>query len=322
MSSLGRAAVLPTASPSTPAESQRRLGDPPYAILGIRSCDLHAVAIHDRVLRGPGLSRRPLRGASRRTPSSSRSSCSDPSGTCFCVSMGTGPRADSGYDLALTELLDGQHTFLARRRQRRGARRCSTGSGRGRPPRPTSGPPTRWSSSSVQRMGRSMDTTDIRTLLYENAEHPALGRRRRRGACRAATARWSAPPASAPRSEDHTVLSGDADRALAGLGLLLHLRLLLPARRQRPQQHAVALPAVDDAQAGVLDRPVRHLRLRRLRPVPRPGARSASTSPRRWPRSAPTRSRPQGRREGLTMRSHAGPARGAPVLRRARRRRR
>src|SRR5512144_3279608 len=27
------------------------LGDPPYAIIGIRSCDLHAVAIHDRVLR-------------------------------------------------------------------------------------------------------------------------------------------------------------------------------------------------------------------------------------------------------------------------------
>ena len=30
--------------------------------------------------------------------------CSEPGGTCFCVSMKTGPKADSGYDLALTEL--------------------------------------------------------------------------------------------------------------------------------------------------------------------------------------------------------------------------
>ena len=29
----------------------RDLGDPPYAILGIRSCDVHALAVHDRVLR-------------------------------------------------------------------------------------------------------------------------------------------------------------------------------------------------------------------------------------------------------------------------------
>ena len=33
-------------------------------------------------------------------------------GTCFCVSMGTGPRASRGFDLALTELVSGeQHDF-------------------------------------------------------------------------------------------------------------------------------------------------------------------------------------------------------------------
>ena len=31
--------------------AERDLGDPPYAILGIRSCDMHALAVHDRVLR-------------------------------------------------------------------------------------------------------------------------------------------------------------------------------------------------------------------------------------------------------------------------------
>lgn len=30
--------------------------------------------------------------------------CGDPAGTCFCTSMGGGPRAESEFDLALTEL--------------------------------------------------------------------------------------------------------------------------------------------------------------------------------------------------------------------------
>ena len=32
--------------------------------------------------------------------------CTEPGGTCFCVSMGTGPAAGPGYDLVLTELVD------------------------------------------------------------------------------------------------------------------------------------------------------------------------------------------------------------------------
>ena len=31
--------------------------------------------------------------------------CHEPGGTCFCVSMDTGPTARSGYDVLLTELL-------------------------------------------------------------------------------------------------------------------------------------------------------------------------------------------------------------------------
>ncbi len=33
--------------------------------------------------------------------------CTEPGGLCFCASMGTGPAAGPGYDLALTERLDG-----------------------------------------------------------------------------------------------------------------------------------------------------------------------------------------------------------------------
>ena len=33
--------------------------------------------------------------------------CTEPGGLCFCASMGTGPAVGPGYDLSLTERLDG-----------------------------------------------------------------------------------------------------------------------------------------------------------------------------------------------------------------------
>ena len=47
--------------------------------------------------------------------------CFEPGGTCFCVSMGTGPKAEAGYDLALTEILDGEHRLLVEVGTERGA---------------------------------------------------------------------------------------------------------------------------------------------------------------------------------------------------------
>ena len=40
-------------------------------------------------------------------------SCAHPAATCFCTSMGTGPAIETGHDLAVTELLDGdRHDLL------------------------------------------------------------------------------------------------------------------------------------------------------------------------------------------------------------------
>ena len=51
--------------------------------------------------------------------------CGQAGGTCFCVSMETGPRATFGYDIALTEVLeDGGHCFLVEAGSEP-ARRCS-----------------------------------------------------------------------------------------------------------------------------------------------------------------------------------------------------
>ena len=85
----------------------------PYAFIGVRSCDLHAMGLLDKVFRNgeyadPGY-------VERRTNAFIVAvQCTEPAGTCFCSSMNTGPRATGGFDIALTELVDGgDHLFLA-----------------------------------------------------------------------------------------------------------------------------------------------------------------------------------------------------------------
>jgi len=181
-------------------------GDPPYAILGIRSCDVHALAIHDRVLRERAFPDEHY-AARRENAFLITVVCSDPSGTCFCVSMGTGPRADTGYDLALTELLDGEHRFYARAGSDRGG--AVLAELRLRPANETDGGAADLVvQRSTERMGRVMDTTDIRTLLYDNVDHPrwddVASRCLSCGNCT-----MVCPTCFCTSVEDHTSLSGD-----------------------------------------------------------------------------------------------------------------
>jgi ferredoxin len=74
-----------------------------YAFLGVRPCDLRAIAVQDRVL-GIGATY----AARRRELFIVAVNCTEPAATCFCVSAGGGPNAESGYDLALTEMADGE----------------------------------------------------------------------------------------------------------------------------------------------------------------------------------------------------------------------
>jgi sulfhydrogenase subunit beta (sulfur reductase) len=75
------------------------------AIFAARSCDLAAIAIQDRVLiHGDHPDSRYT--ARRKDVFVVAVNCSRAGGNCFCVSMKTGPRAQSGFDLALTEIMD------------------------------------------------------------------------------------------------------------------------------------------------------------------------------------------------------------------------
>ena len=91
----------------------------PFAFFGARSCDLAAIGIQDRVLTGGRYVDHDY-AARREGIFVVVVDCAEPGRLCFCDSMGTGPSADSGFDLALTELMDGEHRFLVRIGSERG----------------------------------------------------------------------------------------------------------------------------------------------------------------------------------------------------------
>ncbi|HSK27564.1 MAG TPA: 4Fe-4S dicluster domain-containing protein [Jiangellales bacterium] len=144
---------------------------PPYALLGVRSCDLHAIGVLDTVLAG----RRAVDthyAHQRRDSFVVAVTCGDPGGTCFCTSMGTGPRPESGYDLALTELLDEDgHRFLVETGSALGAEVLAD-----LPAAPARASDVaaadQVAANAAGRMGRSLETDGLREVLYAAAESP------------------------------------------------------------------------------------------------------------------------------------------------------
>lgn len=146
--------------------TQERGERPAYAFLGVRPCDLRAVAIQDRVLTGgrfmDGGHQERRRGAFLIAVE-----CTEPGATCFCVSMGSGPAAEAGFDLALTEVVDGAgHRFLVRVGSEDGSRLLD------RVPHEEEGGDGATEAgargavdAARERMGRAMPPVDLRRLL-------------------------------------------------------------------------------------------------------------------------------------------------------------
>jgi sulfhydrogenase subunit beta (sulfur reductase) len=78
----------------------------PQAIIGVRACDLAALALQDAHFLRAG--RRDPHYAQRREQLFLVAvQCAEPAATCFCASTGDGPTPTAGYDIALAELADG-----------------------------------------------------------------------------------------------------------------------------------------------------------------------------------------------------------------------
>jgi ferredoxin len=142
-----------------------------YAFFGARSCELHAKDILERV----------LLGGSHPDPADRRRAadafvvavqCGHAGGTCFCVSMNTGPVAERGFDLALTEVLEeSRHYFVVDIGSERGAEVMADVPSRPALDLERDGASAVHARTAAQ-MGRELDTTDIKGLLYRNYEHP------------------------------------------------------------------------------------------------------------------------------------------------------
>ncbi|MBI4810257.1 MAG: sulfite reductase subunit A, partial [Ignavibacteriales bacterium] len=83
-----------------------------FAFLGVRGCDLKAIAVLDKVFIDSPYTDKGYQ-ARRSNTFIIAVNCSQAGGTCFCTSMGTGPKVTNGFDLVLTEVLEkDRHYFV------------------------------------------------------------------------------------------------------------------------------------------------------------------------------------------------------------------
>lgn len=144
---------------------------PKFAFLGARSCELHAITIQDKVFLNDSFMD-PVYKTRRENAFFIAVQCGQSGGNCFCVSMNTGPKAESGFDLALTEILDGNsHCFFVEVGSNRGNELMGKVSHR-----PAQNLEVKQAENKVQeaasQMTKTLNTSNIKELLYTNLDHP------------------------------------------------------------------------------------------------------------------------------------------------------
>ena len=183
---------------------------PKRAFLGMRACELHAIAIQDRIfLEGPYAD--PAYRARRERVLLIAVNCRQAGGTCFCASMGTGPRAVKGFDLALTEVLEAdRHEFVVEIGSERAAKVMN-----GVPSRDATqvdlDEAARISAGAAARMGRVLETDGLHDALLRHLDHPRWDEVATRClAC--ANCTMVCPTCFCHTVEDTTDLTGAAER--------------------------------------------------------------------------------------------------------------
>jgi ferredoxin len=143
---------------------------PPTAFVGVRPCDLRAIDVQTHVFESAEHSD-PAYHDRRTAAVTVAVQCTDPAATCFCTSMGSGPRAEDGFDLALTELLDGGHRFVVEIGSPAGAELTA-----GLPGRPATGADLAAAQARTEAaataISRRVDTADLPARLAASLSHP------------------------------------------------------------------------------------------------------------------------------------------------------
>jgi ferredoxin len=146
--------------------------DPPtYAFVGVRACELAAIEIQDRVFIDNEFAD-PHYQEVRKRSFTVGVNCSVAGATCFCSSMGTGPRCTSGYDIVVTEMIDdGRHEFIVRSGSEAGEEIVRLLEGRAT----TAADSLRVNAiiaDTEAHMGRTFPEAEAYGLLTSNLEHP------------------------------------------------------------------------------------------------------------------------------------------------------
>jgi ferredoxin len=186
---------------------------PRRAFLGVRSCELHALAIHDKIFTdGPFINEAYRRR--RQDILIIAVNCSHPSETCFCTSLQTGPRATGGFDLALTEVLtSGNHHFIIETGSAAGAELCARLPVR-KAARTDIEAAEKVTSAAAKKIRRSLNTEELRETLDQKFSDPHWGQIADRClACGNCT--MVCPTCFCSTVEDTTTLTGEhAERRL------------------------------------------------------------------------------------------------------------
>ena len=179
----------------------------PFAFIGVRACDLHAIQVQDRVFMNEQHPD-PLYTSRRQGALVIAVNCGQAAKTCFCTSTNTGPRAETGYDLALTEILDGDdHYFVAEIGSKKGLSLMAE------IPHAEAGSrhilrAEQSSKRAEAQMGRQIDLSDIKELLYRNYDNERWDELEKRClACGNCT--MACPTCFCSKVEDATDLTGD-----------------------------------------------------------------------------------------------------------------
>lgn len=142
-----------------------------FAFIGVRACDLSAIAIQDRVLTG-GAHIDPRYQQRRRGAFIVALNCGVAGGTCFCSSMHAGPKATGGYDLALTELIgDDGNRFVVDVGSEEGSAMLAEAPHRSATAEEMAAAAAVVAKTSAN-MGRAMQADDVHELLLRNLDHP------------------------------------------------------------------------------------------------------------------------------------------------------
>lgn len=140
------------------------------AAIGARPCEVAAISVQDVVLRKGEHPDSDY--VQRRTHAFVLAvNCGTPSESCFCTSMGTGPRAAANFDLAATELLEPTHRFVVEVGSAEGARLLTKLD----PPRATQADLEAARAvvdDAAEHMGRALSTDRLPERLLDRLEHP------------------------------------------------------------------------------------------------------------------------------------------------------